>query len=556
MSKGASDASGPLAMGWGAAPCHPAPLSVLSEDPSDGAARCFPLMPAFFASKAVAFDYLSRAGGFRYDRVTAAAKMLELPVTITLASYGGYHVAPTSNGWDITPLPTLAKLAAHLLGELAKAAAPAPAPALPRLSPTMDCPPVPAPRACFVSAGPSLPVIRRRYVQQQQQQQPQQGQPSRLTLEKSQPVLQQGPASRQTAPLGLPGDADRLLRRFGLSLDSLLTGAENAKLAKGAGAHRVILHHLPARSLAAAIAGPEAASTAPRSRLPGLAELARQNNVESLALAHNGCPWASKGCSAGCLNWSGHGGISTAVASCRARRTLAFIYSPHVYAIAILWAIGRQYKVAQSKGLPLSVRLRGTDDLPWHDLRFNLTGSEAATFTRRFGLPVVPGIGTTIPEALSLAAPGGIRLYEYSKAPLRGPLGLLAQRAAGVDTTASLAADRPGGLRVAMEAIREGFRLAVPVAYKKGAALPHTLLVRDCSLSEPLTLRCIDGDASDDRWRDPEGASADADGVAVILRTKISKGADLAKAAPFSLSALPGWQSLAGGGQACLVFAD
>ena len=351
----------------------------------------------------------------------------------------------------------------------------------------------------------------------------------------------------------LPDDAARLLARFGLSLDGLLTvGASNAKLAKGAAlAWPVILHHLPARSLAAAMAGSDDATTAPRSRLPGIAELARTNGIENLALAHNGCPWASKGCQAGCLAWSGHGGINQTVAAARARRTLAFIWNPKGYAVAVLVAIARQWKLAQAKGLPLAVRLRGTDDLPWHDLRFNLTDSEAAAIAHRYGLPVVPGIGTTISEALSLAPAGSVRLYEYSKAFVAGPLGLRAQRSAGIDTTASLAADRRDGARHALQAVADGFRLAVPVALPKGAPLPPVMILQDGdSVARLLT---VDGDTTDHRWQDPAGPQPGGfDGVAVLLRTKISRGAGPAAAA-FSLAPTVGqWQPLAGGGRAAL----
>lgn len=351
----------------------------------------------------------------------------------------------------------------------------------------------------------------------------------------------------------LPDDVASLLARFNLSLDGLLTvGASNAKLAKGAAdAWPVILHHLPARALAAAVAGPDDATTAPRSRLPGIAELARSQGIESLALAHNGCPWASKGCQAGCLAWAGHGGLSTTVAAARARRTLAFLWNPKGYAVAVLVAIAKQWQRAQAKGLPLAVRLRGTDDLPWHDLRFNLNDGEAAAIARRYGLPVVPGIGTTIPEALSLALAGSLRLYEYSKAPTDGPYGLNAQRAAGVDVTASLAADRPGGLAHALRAIAAGFRLAVPVALPKGSPLPPVLLLRDGDRIARLLV--VDGDITDHRWADPAGPQPGGhDGVAVLLRTKRSRGATAAAAA-FSLAPTIGqWQPLAGGGHAAL----
>jgi hypothetical protein len=342
-----------------------------------------------------------------------------------------------------------------------------------------------------------------------------------------------------------------LLQRFGLTLEGLLTvGASNAKLAKGAAlAWPVILHHLPARSLAAAIAGPEAGPTAPRSRLPGLAELAKAQNVYSLALAHNGCPWASAGCAAGCLAWAGHGGLSVTVASARARRTLAMLADGPAYTRAILWAIARAYRQAQAKGLPLAVRLRGTDDQPWHLARLSISPAEAQAIARRYGLPVTPGQGQTLPEALSLAPDGSIRLYEYSKAPTDGPLGLLAQQRAGWDVTASLAADRPDGLSQALQAVAAGFRLAVPAAFPKGQPLPDVLILRDGETVARLL--CLDGDVTDHRWADPAGPQPlGFDGVAVLLRTKRSRGRGPAADA-FSLAPIVGaWQPLAGGGQA------
>lgn len=369
------------------------------------------------------------------------------------------------------------------------------------------------------------------------------------------PVVAPGPRARNTAPLGLPADAAALLQRFGLSLDGLLTaGASSPKLSKGDKmAASVILHHLPAGSLSSAVFGSEDAATAPRSRLAGLEALAARNGISALVAGHNGCPWASKGCSAGCLAWAGHGGISTTVAAARARRTMAFVWGHGPYALAILWAIGRAYAAAQRKGQPLAYRLRGTDDLPWHDLRFNLSPAEAAVFARRFGLPVVPGVGTTISEALQLAAPGTLQPYEYSAAPLRGPLGLLAQRAAGIDTTCSLKADRPGGCAAAAEAVVAGFRVAVPVAIRKGQPLPPVLMLRPSADGPIQRLLTVDGDLSDHRWLDFQGPQPGGfDGIAVMLRTKVSRGRGPAAAA-FSLSSETGiWQPLTGGGHAAL----
>ena len=366
------------------------------------------------------------------------------------------------------------------------------------------------------------------------------------------PVVAPGPLARKVAPARLPADVVALLQRFSLSMESLLTvGASNAKLAKGAAlAWPVILHHLPARSLAAALLGPEAGTTAPRSRLPGLADLAKTTGTLALGMAHDGCPWKSAGCSDGCLAWSGHGGMGTVPAAARARRTLAHLADSPAYARAILWAIAKAYRQAQAKGLPLAVRLRGTDDLAWHLQRVTVSPAEAVSLARRYGLPVAPGQGQTLAEALSLAPAGSIRLYEYSKAPVDGPLGLQAQRSAGWDVTASLAADRTDGALAAIRAIEAGFRLAVPVALPKGAALPAVLILERGPLA--VDLACFPGDDTDHRWNDPSGPHLGCDGVAVILRTKVSRGRGPA-AEGFSLQpVMDVWQPLAGGGRAML----
>jgi hypothetical protein len=363
-----------------------------------------------------------------------------------------------------------------------------------------------------------------------------------------------GPLARSVAPARLPADVVALLQRFSLSMEGLLTvGASNGKLAKGvAKAWPVILHHLPARALAQAVAGPAPGTTAPRSRIDGLQALAQREGVFALAMAHNGCPWASQGCAAGCLAWAGHGGLSVTVAAARARRTLAMLAGGPVYTRAILWALARAYRQAQSKGLPLSYRLRGTDDQPWHRARLTVTPSEAQALARRYGLPVVPGEGITLTEALVLAPAGTIHPYDYSAAPVDGPLGLRAQRAAGIDTTCSLKADRPGGVDVAIQAVAADFRVAVPVALAKGQPLPAVLILENGG--QAVDLACIDGDASDHRWADPAGPglAGGCDGVAVILRTKRSRGKG-PEADAFSLQPTMGvWQPLAGGGRAML----
>ena len=342
--------------------------------------------------------------------------------------------------------------------------------------------------------------------------------------------------SRPTAPLALPETETAHLARFGLTLPSLLT-ATNPKLAKGEALGHgaaVILHNLPAQALAAAITPATAHPVAARAHLPALAALAQAQGLTAAALGHNGCPWATAGCQAGCLNWSGRGGLGDAVAGARGRRTLAMIADPVTPARAVLWAVAYHYRRAQDQGLPLAVRLRGTDEGPrigWHRLALPVTPADAQALARRFGLPVAPGDGPghTLAQALAPAlGDGTLALFDYSKAPLGGPLGLIAQRAAGWDVTASMAADRATAATDAVAALAAGFRLAVPVALRKGDPLPVALTLT--AGGQTLTVPTVDGDRSDHRYRDPHG-------VAVILRTKRSRGADPATSDPFSLAA-------------------
>jgi hypothetical protein len=502
----------PILPGENAAPVAPAPAGPAPELPVIAAPADVARLG--FATFNPATEALTEAPAYCYP---PAAPAPELPAFVTRSQQqqqpqqGGQWRSPARGGrvaWD-EPGESAEALAAE-----ARRFAPMQA---------IHCQPVPAPQAYLAPAGPA-------------------------------PVVAPGPLARKVAPARLPADVVALLQRFDLSMEGLLTvGASNGKLAKGvAQAWPVILHHLPARALAQAVAGPAPGTTAPRSRIDGLQALARRTDTLALAMAHNGCPWASAGCAAGCLAWAGHGGLSVTVAAARARRTLAMLAGGPTYTRAILWALARAYRQAQAKGLPLAYRLRGTDDQPWHLARLTITPAEAQALARRYGLPVAPGEGITLTEALALAPAGSIRPYDYSAAPVDGPLGLKAQRAAGIDTTCSLKADRTGGIDTAIQAVGAGFRVAVPVALAKGQPLPAVLILE--SGGQAVDLACIDGDASDHRWADPAGPgiAGGCDGVAVILKTKRSRGKGPEADAFSLLPVIDVWQPLAGGGRAML----
>jgi hypothetical protein len=328
----------------------------------------------------------------------------------------------------------------------------------------------------------------------------------------------------RATPGAIPSDVRDLLARFGFSLPKLLT-TSNPKLNKGEAlghGRGLILHHLPARALARAITPGNDGTTAARGFLPSLLELAEREGLTAAALAHNGCPWMTAGCGSaegGCLNFSGHGGLGSAVSAARGRRTLGMIWNPETYARAVLWSVARHYAAARLSGENLAVRLRGTDEGPnssggWHGMPVHITPGEALSLRERYGFETSPHAAAPITERL--AANPGLTAYEYCKAPIGGPLGLIAQRAAGVDVTASFAADRLTACRDGLAALREGFRVAIPVAIKKGAPIPSSVAIS--AGGESITVPTVDGDLSDHRYRDPHG-------VAVILRTKLSRGA-------------------------------
>jgi len=356
------------------------------------------------------------------------------------------------------------------------------------------------------------------------------------------------------APGALPADVRQHCERFGLNVRTLLTTEQsNAKLKKGAAlARSLILHHLPAKSLGRAITPDNPEQTAVRAFIPGLLELAESQGLTDQALAHNGCPWMTEGCGGiggGCLNWSGHGGLNVTVAAARGRRTLAMIANPSLYGRAVLWAVLRHHRAAVADGVLLSLRLRGTDEGPacgWHRLPIEISTSEAVAIRDRYGVDLPAGVETM---AARLKCLPSLRWMEYSKVGLRGPLGLIAQRDAGCDVTASFAADRFSGVRDGLAALAAGFRLAVPVHIRRGDPLPSA--VRLTAGDQTAIIATVDGDRHDHRWMDPQGP----DRCVVLLRTKISRGRDPAVADPFSLAAHDLPQHLADG-TAQLIWPD
>ena len=177
------------------------------------------------------------------------------------------------------------------------------------------------------------------------------------------------------------------------------------------------------------------------------------------------------------------------ILAARGRRTLARIADPAAFGRAVFWSVLRHLLSARRDSLPLAVRLRGLDDYAFHRHPVAISEAEAEGIAARYRVEVAPGVATM---AARLAAIPELRPYEYSKAPVDGPLGLIAQRDAGVDVTASFAADRATACADGLAALNAGFRLAVPVQIRKSGPLPSFL---NLTLSDrEITVPVVDGD--------------------------------------------------------------
>lgn len=335
------------------------------------------------------------------------------------------------------------------------------------------------------------------------------------------------------ARLNLSDDVAALLGAFDLTLSSLLTtSSAKATHTTESGIALSAMHYaMPHRALARAVNPSTVATTAPRAYIAALDTLARRHGLTDAAARYNSCPYATAGCSAACLAHSGHGGLSVSVQSARGRRTLAMVADPKTYARAMVYAVAAQLQRAKRSGLPLALRLNGTDESPWFARTFPVNIRDAERIRRRFGVDVEIGETLTIADAFSADRLGGtLYLYEYCKAPTDAVDGLRAWQAAGWDVTSSFAADRPTACRDAMNAARAGFRVAFPVALKRGAPIPSRVLISHNE--QTVALETVDGDTTDARYRDPSG-------VAVILREKRARGADRLSADRFILPNAP-----------------
>ena len=91
------------------------------------------------------------------------------------------------------------------------------------------------------------------------------------------------------------------------------------------------------------------------------------------------CQYRSAGCTAACLNTSGHGGVAknpdarglNDIQRCRVARTRLFFLNRFLFNQRLVHEIALHVEKARLAGMIPCIRLNGTSDLPWERLRMN-----------------------------------------------------------------------------------------------------------------------------------------------------------------------------------------
>ena len=211
--------------------------------------------------------------------------------------------------------------------------------------------------------------------------------------------------------------------------------------------------------------------------LTGVVHLLPANEYDRLRVAQglaplrvNLCPYAGA-CKHTCLNTAGRGGLSMRsyaagpyrnnVEFGRYRRTELYHADRPEFVRRLLSDLRRLAAAAAEHGLQPAARLNGTSDIDW---------------------------ATEAPEVLAAAAALGIRLYDYTKRPVRFVPGAAVFHVYSLDVGAARE-------RHAIEYLRSGGNVAIVFDTPKGQPLPATW----------RGFPVFDADVTDVRYRDPAG---------------------------------------------------
>jgi hypothetical protein len=192
------------------------------------------------------------------------------------------------------------------------------------------------------------------------------------------------------------------------------------------------------------------------------------------ASGFNTCAGATKGCIAACLNTSGLGAFDETIQRARIRKTKWMRTDRAAFMLQLEKDIVAHVKSATKHGLKPCVRLNGTSDIPWENMRASFANGVNGTIFDRF------------PD---------VQFYDYTKLPLRFSKPL----PANYDLTFSLA---DGNERAAEHVLQHGGRVAVVF---RNMERPNAQ-ARRWELSDSWNgVAIVDADKHDLRFLEPAG---------------------------------------------------
>lgn len=176
------------------------------------------------------------------------------------------------------------------------------------------------------------------------------------------------------------------------------------------------------------------------------------------------CPKATDGCAAACLYTAGRGAVNSVQIS-RINKTKWFFEDRKSFMDTLVKNVESLVRKAKRENLIPAVRLNGTSDIPWEKMRVDRDGVNYGS----------------IMEAFS-----DVQFYDYTKIAGRKK----ALQLENYHLTFSLAENND---KTALEALRQGYNLAVVLRVKRNESKPSTWS------GYPV----VDGDESDVRFFDP-----------------------------------------------------
>jgi hypothetical protein len=175
------------------------------------------------------------------------------------------------------------------------------------------------------------------------------------------------------------------------------------------------------------------------------------------------CPSASAECRGACLAFSGRAGIFPTIKQARDRRRKFFLENRDGFFAKIKKEIASMIKSAGKRGETPVIRLNGTSDILWENIREKETGKNIFEIFK------------------------ATQFYDYTKIPDRK------SNYKNYHLTFSWSGSNP---QESAQALANGLNLAIPFSVKRGEALPKTHTVG--GVAYPV----LDGDISDLRFLD------------------------------------------------------